>query len=201
MGIEAFSLYEDDEALTKKEKEDFYCCGPATHIGEKNTLYLKDGYFLTDWKLAQKIIKGLIRFYSLNSENDINILNQKIRDQLYQSMNMPSEPKQKPSPVQGYVYFLQAFLQANETKTIKIGKTLDLKNRFDQIQPKLPFETKAIYIIKTTDYTILEKKFHELYDAKRGNGEWFELTDIDVEDIKNKNLPQDILNLIIKESE
>jgi hypothetical protein len=67
----------------------------------------------------------------------------------------------------------------------KIGKTSQLHARMNFFEIKLPFDVKLICAIPSEDITTLEKQLHDKYTNKRIKGEWFELTEQDVEDIKH----------------
>jgi hypothetical protein len=79
----------------------------------------------------------------------------------------------------GYVYLIQS-----PTKYFKIGRTKDPDDRIRTFEVKLPFEVEYVCLIKAFDMYRLEKELHEKYDNKRSNGEWFELTEADVMEIK-----------------
>ncbi len=85
----------------------------------------------------------------------------------------------------GYVYFLQSKLNPTH---IKIGMTRNLRNRINQLKGSLPFKSELIhYIICDHPYEV-EQMFHERYKYKEIQGEWFCLTDEDMEDIKRLDL-------------
>ncbi len=78
----------------------------------------------------------------------------------------------------GFVYLLQG------DKYYKIGAAQDVDKRLEQFTPSLPFETKLVCSIATIDMYNVETGLHRMYADKRANGEWFALTDKDVEYIK-----------------
>ncbi|MCK8818109.1 GIY-YIG nuclease family protein [Natroniella sulfidigena] len=79
----------------------------------------------------------------------------------------------------GYVYFLKE-VGGNKCK---IGLTNDLDRRIGQISPKLPFQVELFHSIKTNCNYKLENFFHTMFKEKRLNGEWFELTESDLESV------------------
>jgi len=79
----------------------------------------------------------------------------------------------------GYVYVLQG------GPYYKIGRTNDVDRRISQISPKMPFETKLIYVLATRDMYTLESELHKRFADRRANGEWFELEPEDVWYIKS----------------
>lgn len=79
----------------------------------------------------------------------------------------------------GFVYLLKS-----ETGHYKIGRTVDPKNRAKTFGIQLPFKVEFECLIKTEDSLQLERELHQRFYVKRINGEWFDLTEIDVEYIK-----------------
>ena len=78
---------------------------------------------------------------------------------------------------QGYVYFLKC------NQYVKIGRTKNMKSRMKVYRVESPFNAKLIHSIKTNDCFYLEKYFHKIFNSKRVKGEWFELTNQDINDI------------------
>lgn len=89
--------------------------------------------------------------------------------------------KQKPSPRSrhGYVYLVRSASSA-----YKIGRTRNPEDRQRTFGIQLPFEVDFIAIIETEDMYALERKLHNRFADRRLNGEWFNLTEADVEFIK-----------------
>lgn len=73
----------------------------------------------------------------------------------------------------GYVYFLAE--SNRENPKIKIGKTKHLSQRMEQIQPNLPTKTMLLHSIEANNRHLCESVFHEIFEDKRCNGEWFDL--------------------------
>lgn len=70
-----------------------------------------------------------------------------------------------------YIYFIQEPI----TKSIKIGTTKNVKNRFKQLQTSSPLQLK---LLKTTKGNIdEEKKLHDQFAIYRLSGEWFQEND------------------------
>ena len=78
----------------------------------------------------------------------------------------------------GYVYVIRC------GEYYKIGMTLNLDRRVSQLAIQLPHTPEIICLITTTKAATEEKRLHRLYAAKRLNGEWFALTEEQVEEIK-----------------
>jgi len=196
MAIQKFEL-DDKYYFTKEEIEDHFFTGfPNICLSKNKALpFFRYPYHHTDWKFAQKIIKGLIEYYSIYTQKDIEGFNEEMHQNFLLEMNQPAVKHQKAPPKVGYVYFLQI-----DNKLTKIGRSINPKDRINQICSQIPFESKINYIIKTSDYIQLEMKFHELFKSKRKHGEWFKLITKDIVKIKLKSFPQDILDLIIEEN-
>lgn len=82
----------------------------------------------------------------------------------------------------GYVYLVQSLTALSY---YKIGRTAKPEQRMKRFEVKLPFEIQPICFIKTDDMYALEKKLHERFAAQRADGEFFALSDADVDYIKS----------------
>lgn len=67
----------------------------------------------------------------------------------------------------------------------KIGKTKNVKVRVRSFLT-LPFKASLIHTIEATDARAAELHYHERYKDKRTNGEWFNLSDEDIEALKQE---------------
>jgi hypothetical protein len=63
----------------------------------------------------------------------------------------------------------------------KIGKTNDFKSRLGQIKLQLPLKVEVVHQIETDDPDGIERYWHRRFGDKRLNGEWFRLSDDEVE--------------------
>lgn len=66
----------------------------------------------------------------------------------------------------------------------KIGKTNDSVRRGSEIRIQLPERTNLIHSIKTVDPSGVEAYWHKRFEAKRMQGEWFDLSSADVKEFK-----------------
>ncbi len=112
--------------------------------------------FITSF--AQEEIKGAIAQFSMN------------------------EIIKNASDANGYVYLIQADLP---DKPCKIGKSTSVPDRMKLFGVKLPFDFQLLHIIPCLDHSKVEKKLHERFRDKRVNGEWFNLDQQDILDIKS----------------
>jgi len=79
----------------------------------------------------------------------------------------------------GYVYLLQA-----DNGLYKIGQTKVIDQRIKQLVVSLPYELELVLTIESEFYKEIEATFHEQFADKRARGEWFELSEADIEHIK-----------------
>ncbi|MGX9569371.1 GIY-YIG nuclease family protein [Pseudomonas sp. CFBP 5748] len=88
-------------------------------------------------------------------------------------------------PTGGYVYVIRSKLG------FKIGKTIHLRARTRLFEVKLPFPISLEHYAWFDDYSHAERSFHITYQAKRLEGEWFDLDASDLEQIKTfgKSVP------------
>lgn len=80
----------------------------------------------------------------------------------------------------GYVYLIRH----GKRREYKIGKTYNPVRREGEIRLELPEKVTPIHTIRTDDPTGIEKYWHRRFADKRKEGEWFELTNQDVNSFK-----------------
>lgn len=69
-------------------------------------------------------------------------------------------------------------------KYYKIGKTNDTMRRGNELKIQLPENLDLIHEIKTDDPSGIEAYWHRRFEAKRMNGEWFDLNSADLKAFK-----------------
>lgn len=79
----------------------------------------------------------------------------------------------------GIVYVLKA-----DNGLYKIGRAKKFENRLLQLQTQMPYDLEVIVLIESDDYIGLEKGLHKRFVSKREKGEWFELSEEDIEYLK-----------------
>ncbi len=85
------------------------------------------------------------------------------------------EPDAKPdTSCDGFVYLIKS------GRFYKIGKTVSVGMRERQLQIQLPQQARTVHTIKTDDPSGIEAYWHRRFEAKRKNGEWFDLSAQDV---------------------
>ena len=66
----------------------------------------------------------------------------------------------------------------------KIGRTKNIRQRYQKIAPELPFPSRLMLTVKTDDAARLEARLHARYSRYRANGEWFKLPREAVEELQ-----------------
>lgn len=69
-------------------------------------------------------------------------------------------------------------------KYYKIGKTYDAVRRGSELRIQLPEKMDLIHSIKTDDPSGIEAYWHRRFEAKRMNGEWFDLNTSEIKAFK-----------------
>ncbi len=102
-------------------------------------------------------------------------------------MLLANQPEQ-PGPIDdsGQIYILKW------GSVYKIGRSKDAEKRFNQIkedykriQPIMPYAIELIHIIETDNMYESEKIMHKNFENRRINGEWFELSELEINEILN----------------
>lgn len=83
-------------------------------------------------------------------------------------------------PVPGYVYLVKS------GKFHKIGRSNDHGRRTYEIGLQLPEKLEVVHTIETDDAVGIERYWHERFQDRRRNGEWFLLTKADVAAFKRR---------------
>lgn len=125
---------------------------------------------------ARKIINGRI-------QGDIEVALKFVNEYEQKVIQLAGQVvyyEQQTRPKHGFVYLLQS-----PTSAYKIGRTKDPQSRMKTFGIQLPFEVEYACLIETPDMYDLESRLHSRFAKKRINGEWFNLTNDDVEYIKS----------------
>ena len=76
----------------------------------------------------------------------------------------------------GYVYFVKN----GYNNLIKIGKTLNLQIRLNSFSTSFSDGVFLVGYIYSENYSEIEKKIHEDFKLKRKTGEWFDISDVEI---------------------
>jgi hypothetical protein len=87
-------------------------------------------------------------------------------------------------PLGPCVYFLRI-----ETGLVKIGRSTNPEKRLTDVRRALPFDSELLHLVKSMDHIALEKSYHERFADRRVRGEWFALTEEDLQTIRDETSP------------
>jgi hypothetical protein len=153
-------------------------------------------------ELTTKIIQELLKLVSLPDEVYDAVKEKQdriIRERETNSYRKVKLIEEKLKGKHGYVYFLKEYHE----NTVKIGYAKDPFQRINNMifVPSIPVE--IIHTIPSKNARSLEQLFHSYFYKKRiehgQRTEFFELTEEDMENIYNRNLPEVMLQLIVEE--
>lgn len=91
--------------------------------------------------------------------------------------------------IPGYVYLIKS------QYGYKIGKTVNIKSRTNLFTVKLPFPIELVNYAWFDNYSKAERELHSTYAAKRLEGEWFDLSGTEVDQIKRLGKPMPVAGL------
>lgn len=81
-----------------------------------------------------------------------------------------------------FVYFIRQM----GTNMYKIGRSYDVNTRIKQLQTGSPCELEIVEVFLCKDCATLEKTLHKYADEYKTTGEWFNLTDKQFDECRNK---------------
>jgi len=103
-----------------------------------------------------------------------------VAEERLQPIEVVGEPG--PSIRGGYVYVLKS------AYGYKVGRTRNLPQRMRAFGVKLPFLYSIQLCAWFDDHIEAENSYHKAFSAKRINGEWFDLSDEDIDNIRNRRV-------------
>lgn len=80
----------------------------------------------------------------------------------------------------GFVYMLKV------GRNFKVGRSSSFERRSRELKIQLPEQAETVHVIRTDDPIGIEAYWHKRFEAKRKNGEWFELNAQDVKAFKRR---------------
>lgn len=85
--------------------------------------------------------------------------------------------KLRPESVPGYIYLVQAV----GTDRFKIGRAINVSKRLRALQAGSPLKIRYVYHAFVVNMNLCEMELHHKFSKQREIGEWFTLTQKDVE--------------------
>lgn len=129
-----------------------------------------------DNKLQLKAVTGNFVFYLLINPDLTSVCKVELISRVSKSLP-PLLFKSRLTAKEGYVYFLKS------DYGYKIGCTQKISQRMKVFDVKLPFKVELHSYVRTKFYKEVEKELHKLMAAVRIDGEWFNLSEKDFEDL------------------
>lgn len=165
-------------------------------------LYIQSEEEMATKETTIKIIQELLKLVGL-PDDVYNAVKEKqdriIKEYHKNSLKKHSDKAKLEEAKEEYVYFLKEY----HGNSVKIGKSKDPLKRVSQMNIVPTIDVDIIYSIKSSNSYRLEQMFHIYYSKKRitsgFNKEFFELTEEDMQNIYTRNLPKEMLQLIIEE--
>ena len=145
-------------------------------IGKRN----RDSNFPSPGSIARlgnkkEMLEKLSEYSTQKGYNDIRELCEKAAGNLKEnddSINLSE------GQILGEVYLFKS------GRYYKIGKTNDTVRRGNELRIQLPEKIDLVHSIKTDDPSGVETYWHRRFEAKRMNGEWFDLSAADIKAFK-----------------
>lgn len=81
------------------------------------------------------------------------------------------------NPKPGYIYIIKS------DHGSKIGRSVHIRSRTQLLKIKFPFESEVVYLGYVNDYVVAERHLHRKYAGKHIRGEWYDLSDDDIDEI------------------
>jgi len=132
-----------------------------------------DGTFKRALGGKSELIAKLLN-YCRNNPNYANVVPM-CETYISRSQKVPEDSEHHEGDI-GYVYMIKH----GGRREYKIGHTNNALRREGEISIELPEKVTPIHVIKTDDPSGIEAYWHKRFEAKRKNGEWFELDAKDV---------------------
>lgn len=124
-----------------------------------------------------KLAKMVVEWCASNPGHDIARV---VCEKIVANAPAASQPESGESRVDGFVYLMKS------GKFYKIGRSIDVDRRLKEFAIQLPEALSPVHVIKTDDPAGIEAYWHRRFDAKRKNGEWFDLAAADVKAFKRR---------------
>jgi hypothetical protein len=127
----------------------------------------------------QQLVKKLVEFCEVNS-NFSGVL-EIARDYIANEVESSDDSNDAATDETfGYVYMLKS------GRNYKVGRSNSFERRSREHRIQLPEQADTVHVIQTDDPIGIELYWHRRFEAKRKNGEWFELSTQDVKAFKRR---------------
>lgn len=126
----------------------------------------------SDHQAVEKMIKEAEREYIDAHQKEVGELDRSVDPQAINALRRNGRQKSM------IVYLIRA-----ENGLVKIGKTYDVAARLQALDIGSPVSLELVYVIETQRADEVEQRLHGIYEAKRVKGEWFALSDEDIQAI------------------
>jgi len=170
--IRVVAIFKTNDALAL-EKKLHQCYAAQKTRGE-------EWFKLDDQQVAE--IKSMGKDTSIDTKAQAQ-RRAKTETQLH-TFNVPIHNYERLPPLKapaGYVYVIQ---DVDISKCYKIGYTNHPATRMMNFGVQLPLKIKVIAMLITSNASALEQELHRRYADQRTRGEWFELTDRQIQEIR-----------------
>lgn len=119
---------------------------------------------------GENFLKGLLRYCEDNPgrEDIIALCAPRMAEA------KPASEVRAPKVESGFVYLMKS------GRHYKIGRTVSVGSRQRQLAIKIPIPPSTVHSIETDDPIGVEAYWHNRFESKRGEGEWFDLSPADV---------------------
>lgn len=178
--LDSFKVAIEVSDMLKPFVEEIHCGGLTIESLEDAIAYFRRVESLSDYEAFAAHVKALGKTHNIALPKDLYYMIEAVY-QLYYYPPLQKTSKKQPSPngVNGFVYLIKS-----SSGFWKIGRTVDPANRMKTFSVKLPFEVEYEHLIPCADMVRAELQLHERFFSKRANGEWFNLDEADVAEIK-----------------
>ena len=152
--------------------------------GSTMNRFIPLGYFIKKRDYLNSIINNYHKHLYEELNNDLNLINKIISEnqEKYDKKVVEKEKeknrKRREATQYGYVYIIKV------DQYYKIGQTTSMKKRIGEYT-KLMKEPEIVINVLCTHYRDVEKELHQMFFDKNTNGEWFLLSDEDVNNAIN----------------